>query len=133
MAQAATAGTRMGLDAGTRIAIGFPAIKGVQTKTGPRDRDTKARMGIHEQTLLAAALAGRGKSGAEGELAAAAWKELVALSLDRVRGWVASFRFPGHPDARIPESESDDAAQEAWLRGTKMLQGFRGADLKVFY
>lgn len=55
-----------------------------------------------------------------------AWEMLIALDFDRVRGLVASFRFPGHAGVRVSPSDTDDAVQTAYERLVKMLKTFRG-------
>ncbi len=56
--------------------------------------------------------------------AQAAWKTLVARDIERVRGIVAMFRFPGHPTVRVELHDVDMVAQNIYLRAVKMA--FRG-------
>lgn len=59
--------------------------------------------------------------------AAAAWRALIARDIDRVRGLVAAFRFPGHEQVRIAEQDRPDAVQYGYERLLAMLPNFRGA------
>ena len=54
-----------------------------------------------------------------------AWEMLIALDFDRVRGLVASFRFPGQ-SVRVHPNDIDDAVQYAFERLVKMLRTFKG-------
>jgi RNA polymerase sigma factor (sigma-70 family) len=61
------------------------------------------------------------------EAGTAAWKALVARELDRVRGLVELFRFPGQPNVRVDPSDYDDATQAALERLlVPLLRSFRG-------
>jgi len=56
-----------------------------------------------------------------------AWHVLVARDYERVRGLVAAFRFPGHPEVRIDTDEIDSATHEALERCLRaLLTSFRG-------
>jgi RNA polymerase sigma factor (sigma-70 family) len=86
-----------------------------------------------DQQLIALVVAGREARGGDAwDLATAAWRHLAARHHDRVRGLVVAFRFPGHPDVRIPPDEYEDAAQECFIRALKMLGNFRGVSLGEF-
>ena len=54
-----------------------------------------------------------------------AWEMLIALDFDRVRGLVASFRFPGK-GVRVHPNDIDDAVQYAFERLVKMLEVVQG-------
>ena len=54
-----------------------------------------------------------------------AWEMLIALDIDRVRGLVGSFRFPGQ-SVRVHPNDTDDAVQYAFERLVKMLRTFKG-------
>lgn len=62
--------------------------------------------------------------------AVAAWHVLVARDYERVRGLVAAFRFPGHPEVRIDPDEIGPATHEALERCLRsLLTSFRGASV----
>lgn len=64
------------------------------------------------------------------ERAVAAWHVLVARDYERVRGLVAAFRFPGHPDVRIDRDEVGPATHEALERCLgSLLTSFRGTSV----
>ncbi|MDQ2761290.1 MAG: sigma-70 family RNA polymerase sigma factor [Actinomycetota bacterium] len=72
--------------------------------------------------LAALVVAGlRGGTDAQRARAEAAWALLAALDIDRVRGIVATFRFPEHEHVRIDEQDQRDTVQEAHERLLKML------------
>ncbi len=73
---------------------------------------------------MAAGLRGEGETQ---RARAAAWRVLIARDIDRVRGLVAAFRFPGHEQVRIAEQDQPDAVQYAYERLLAMLPNFRGA------
>ena len=54
-----------------------------------------------------------------------AWEMLIALDIDRVRGIVGTFRFPGQ-SVRVGPSKIDDVVHEAYERLVKMLRNFKG-------
>ena len=60
-----------------------------------------------------------------------AWEMLIALDFDRVRGLVASFRFPGK-GVRVHPNDVDDAVQYAFERLVKMLRTFKGTSQGEF-
>jgi RNA polymerase sigma factor (sigma-70 family) len=60
-----------------------------------------------------------------------AWEMLIALDFDRVRGLVASFRFPGQ-SVRVHPNDVDDAVQYAFERLVKMLRTFKGTSQGEF-
>lgn len=67
--------------------------------------------------LAALVVAGlRGGTDAQRARAEAAWALLAALDIDRVRGIVATFRFPEHEHVRIDEQDQRDMVQEAHTR-----------------
>lgn len=68
----------------------------------------------------------RGEEETRQEQAAAAWRVLIARDIDRVRGLVAAFRFPGHEQVWIAEQDRPDAVQYAHERLLRMLPSFRG-------
>jgi RNA polymerase sigma factor (sigma-70 family) len=88
----------------------------------------------NDSELLALVAAARGSRDAgELERAAAAWKTLVGRQLGRVRELVAAFRFPGHPEVRVAQGESEDAAQAALERCLGPLERtFRGSTAPEF-
>ena len=89
--------------------------------------------GSSDEQLLGFVVAGREtRRGESWDIAVDAWRHLAARNHDRVRGLVAAFRFPGHPDVRIAPDEYDDAAQECFIRVVKMLGNFRGMSLGEF-
>jgi RNA polymerase sigma factor (sigma-70 family) len=53
-----------------------------------------------------------------------AWVELVARDIERIRGIVAAFRHPAHPQVRVARDDIDQVAQDAFLRALGMV--FRG-------
>jgi len=61
-----------------------------------------------------------------------AWEMLIALDFDRVRGFVASFRFPGQAGVRVHPNDIDDAVQYAFERLVKMLRTFKGTSQGQF-
>lgn len=64
---------------------------------------------------------------ADKQAGADAWKALVARELDRVRGLVEAFRFPGQPGVRVDPSDYDDATQAALERClVPLLRSFAG-------
>ena len=54
-----------------------------------------------------------------------AWEMLIALDIDRVRGLVATFRFPKQ-DVKVKAGQVDDVVHEAYERLVRMLKTFRG-------
>ena len=54
-----------------------------------------------------------------------AWEMLIALDIDRVRGIVATFRFPGQ-NVRVGPSQIEDVVHDAYERLVRMLRNFRG-------
>jgi len=56
-----------------------------------------------------------------------AWKTLVALDIDRVRGIVAAFTFPGQPGVRVQRDHIEDVVDSAYERLVRMLRTFKGA------
>jgi len=56
--------------------------------------------------------------------AKAAWAELVARDLERVRGIVAVFRHPDNPGVRVEPDDVEQVAQDAYIRLLGMA--FRG-------
>jgi RNA polymerase sigma factor (sigma-70 family) len=62
--------------------------------------------------------------------AVAAWRALMAQEYDRVRTYVVTFRFPGHPDVSIPREDYDDAVQAALERCLDaLMRSFRGTTM----
>jgi RNA polymerase sigma factor (sigma-70 family) len=56
-----------------------------------------------------------------------AWETLVTLDFDRIRGIVATFRFPGQGNVRVHPNDVDDVVNAAWERLVKkLLPSFRG-------
>ncbi len=78
--------------------------------------------------LVARVAAGLREAGPEQRAdAAAAWRLLIARDIDRVRGIVATFRFPDRPQVRIEPQDQPDAVQYAYERLLRMLPNFSGA------
>lgn len=70
---------------------------------------------------------------AERKLAVRSWHILIARAHERIRGWVAAFRFPGHPDVRVPASDIDDVVQQALERCLeRLVESFRGGTAAEF-
>jgi RNA polymerase sigma factor (sigma-70 family) len=61
-----------------------------------------------------------------------AWEMLVATDFDRVRGLVATFRFPKKPSVVIARDSIDDVVQLAFERLAKMFGTFRGTELRSY-
>ena len=77
--------------------------------------------------LVARVAAGlRGEGQEQHSDAATAWRLLIARDIDRVRGIVATFRFPERPQVRIEPQDQPDAVQYAYERLLRMLPNFRG-------
>src|SRR5436189_81671 len=57
--------------------------------------------------------------------ASKAWEMLIALDIDRVRGIVATFRFPGQA-VKVQPPQIEDVVHEAYERLVRMLPTFRG-------
>jgi RNA polymerase sigma factor (sigma-70 family) len=55
-----------------------------------------------------------------------AWEMLIALDIDRVRGIVTTFRFPGQ-NVSVGRSQIEDVVHDAYERLVRMLRNFRGA------
>jgi RNA polymerase sigma factor (sigma-70 family) len=93
----------------------------------PQPRPT----GSHDQTsaeLVARVATGLRGSGEEQRAdAVAAWRILIARDIDRVRGIVTTFRFPGRPHVRVERQDQPDAVQYAYERLLRMLPNFRGS------
>ncbi len=98
------------------------------------DRLTGHRLhGMSDERLLELVVAGRAtRHGSQWDIAKEAWRLLAARSHDRVRGLVVAFRFPGHADVEIASDDYDEAAQECFIRATKMLGNFRGTTIAEF-
>jgi RNA polymerase sigma factor (sigma-70 family) len=54
-----------------------------------------------------------------------AWKTLVTLDFDRIRGLVAIFRFSGQANVKVDRQDVDHVASKAWERAYKMK--FKGS------
>lgn len=82
---------------------------------------------MDRKDLLAKVVAGRDSDDSKLRIAARdAWRRLVAIEHDRVRGMVTLFRFPDRPAVRIPREYVEDVSQEVFARVLGMLEGFRG-------
>lgn len=55
-----------------------------------------------------------------------AWEMLIATDIDRVRGIVATFRFPDQPGVVVHPDSIEDAVQFAFERLAKMFGTFEG-------
>lgn len=84
--------------------------------------------GLDKPGLLAMVVAARSDPHRH-EQARRAWRRLVATEHERVRTLVGLFRFPGHPDVRVPGDHIDDVSQEVFARLLVMLDGFHGASI----
>ena len=60
----------------------------------------------------------------------AVWQRLVIRSLPRIQAMARTHRFEG--GARLPASQHDDAAQEAFLRAIAMGARFKGSSVGEF-
>ena len=61
-----------------------------------------------------------------------AWEMLIATDIDRVRGIVATFRFPDQPGVVVHPDSIDDAVQFAFERLAKMFGTFEGTELHSY-
>lgn len=79
-----------------------------------------------DELVRVIAMARRSEDPDSARRARTAIEVLLAVEFDRIKGIVISFRFPGHGEVRIAESDHDDAVQAALERVLKMLENFRG-------
>jgi RNA polymerase sigma factor (sigma-70 family) len=61
-----------------------------------------------------------------------AWETLIATDIDRVRGIVATFRFPDRADVYVHPEQRDDAVQYAFERLAKMFVSFEGTEFRSY-
>lgn len=69
----------------------------------------------------------------ERRAAVRAWHVLMARHHGLVAGWVATFRFPEHPDVMVPAADREDVVQQAHERCLERLaRNFRGTTAAEF-
>lgn len=101
----------------------------------PQPQTAKQPLEQRSDDELVRAFAGLRGSKKRGERRAAlrAWHVLTARHHDRVAGWVATFRFPEHPEVVIAPADREDVVQQAHERCLEGLsQRFRGTTAAEF-